>query len=200
MDEIGALQTLSEASITFTGLAGLVSVLGSSSLPPHVRAWRVQNMILCSLLAFFCTLIPQGLLLYGLPVESVWTLTSGVLLASQIAQVIFAAMAINDPSVDLYRPYWLTAAFVTGTAMVLYAHLFNLMPEWGEPSASPVFLGIAWLMVIATMHFFVLVMSRDRRISADGTLLRTLPPGEERRNADARVDATEQRQPGGTDA
>ena len=193
MDEIGALQTLSEASITFTGLAGLVSVLGSSSLPPHVRAWRVQNMILCSLLAFFCTLIPQSLLLYGLSLEDAWTWTSGVLLASQIAQVTFAGMAINDPSVDLYKPYWLTAMFVTGTTSVLYAHLFNLMPGWGVPTAAPVFLGIAWLMVIATMHFFVLVMSRDRRMATAGTSLQTLASAEERRGAEDRTNNADRR-------
>ena len=199
MNEMEALQTLSEASITFTGLAGLVSVLGTSSLPPHVRAWRVQNMILCSLLAFFCTLLPQGLALYGLPAEQIWVWSSGVLLASQIGQVIFASMAINDPSVDLYRPYWLTGLFVTGTTSVLYAHLFNLMPGWGEPSGSPVFLGIAWLMVIATMHFFVLVMSRDRRASSTATNLRALPTDEGRRRGDLDEALLDRRGAGGAE-
>ncbi|HSG88652.1 MAG TPA: hypothetical protein VLA56_05530 [Pseudomonadales bacterium] len=156
--DLASIQTLTEAAITFTGLAGLVSVLSRSELTPDMRTFRVRNMILLSLLVFFLSLAPQAAVLYGLADADVWRLSSALLIVAQVAQFGFASMSVTNTEIDLFRPVSLVIFFMTGTSTVLALQVINAVPFWFEPSAAPFFVGLCWLMVIATMHFFVLVM------------------------------------------
>ena len=57
------LATIAEVAAAFTGFAGLVSVLGKSSIHPKIRFWRVELMIITSLGAMFGALVPGALAL-----------------------------------------------------------------------------------------------------------------------------------------
>jgi len=160
VDSIEAFYTLAEVSITFTGLAGIVSVVGRSSFAPEARHWRVWNMILLSLLAFFLSLTPIALSLFSLSSNLTWTTSSLILVAAQISQSLFASRAgnsIGSASEYTIRPLlfiYFTGSGVTAILQVLNVFVFT-------PGPGPFFVGICWIMFLAALHFFVLVINID---------------------------------------
>jgi hypothetical protein len=169
MIDLDAFHTLAEVSITFTGLAGVVSVVGRSRLTPEGRQWRIWNMILLSLVAFFACLIPIALDLFSLQTVPIWTVCSISLVTAQMSQSFFAYRAgqrISRVASELMiQP--LIAIYIVGSAIIGILQLVNVLVI--SPGPALYFLGICWFIFLSSMHFFVLVMSSDLRSSEEAT-------------------------------
>jgi len=166
MTDLSIFETIAEVSITFTGLAGIVSVLGRSTLDRGSRHWRVWNMILLSLLSFFLCLLPLALNIYELPVATLWAVSSMALLTAQICQIYFAnrmGKKFGPASSLMIRP--LVVLYFAGSIAVGLLQVLNIVLL--TPGPGPFFLGICWLMFLASLHFFVLVINTD--LKADDT-------------------------------
>lgn len=87
--------------MAFAGFAGLVSVLGTSRLPPDVRLWRVRVLIVTSLSALFGALAPSIVAQLGLEPEQLWRACALLLALVMFGQISFVY-------------YWMPASRGTG--------------------------------------------------------------------------------------
>jgi hypothetical protein len=158
--DVEAFHTLAEVSITFTGLAGIVSVVGRSSLTSEARQWRVWNMILLSLLAFFLCVVPIAMSQFPLTSDIVWILCSVFYVVTQMSQSYFAnRVGSNIGTTAEYTIRPLLLIYFVGSVLMAILQILNIFVF--IPGSGPFFIGICWFMLLAALHFFVLVMNSD---------------------------------------
>ena len=155
------LQTISEVSITLSGLAGIVSVLAGGSQQSPERLWRVRNLILLSLLAFVLGLLPQGAAAFGTESGLIWQVSSALLVAALLFQFWFSLTSVDD---SWKHDYWRTNRhlllfYTVGSLAVITLQFWNIFAD--TPGAGPFFAGLTWLLIVACVHLFVLVIRQS---------------------------------------
>ena len=154
------LETIAEVAAAFTGFAGLVSVLGNSNLDPKVRFWRVQLMIITSLAAMFGALTPPTIALLAVQDDTLWRLSSLVLLGLISCQLVFVyrSMPIEHAAGPLRMFYSPMASILTIGSLVLQGVLFSIVVGCNLDVAPAVYVAaLVFLLFASAFHFLRLV-------------------------------------------
>ena len=162
------LETIAEVAAAFTGFAGLVSVLGKSSLDPKIRFWRVQLMIVTSLAAMFGALTPATISLFITQEALLWRLSSFVLLLFISSQLIYVyrTMPIEHATGLLRMFYSLGATMLTIGSLACQASLIIIVADCSHAVAPAVYsISLMFLLVASAFHFLRLVKGSQPNVA-----------------------------------
>jgi hypothetical protein len=154
------LATIAEVSAAFTGFAGLVSVLGRSSLDPKVRFWRVQLIVITSLSAMFGALIPSAIQSLVSDESALWRTSSLILFLLVASQLIFVyrSMPSEQASGPLKLLYSPMAVVLTVGSLVFQICLASVVVGLVSTEAPAVYsLSLLFMLLASTFHFFRLL-------------------------------------------
>jgi hypothetical protein len=154
------LATIAEVAVAFTGFAGIVSVLGRSSLDPKVRFWRVQLIVMTSLSAMFGALVPSALQLLVSDGDALWRISSLILLllvAGQLA-VVYRSMPSEQASGPLRMFYSPMSVVLTVGSLLCQVGLASVVVGTISTSAPALyFLTLLFLLLASAFHFLRLL-------------------------------------------
>ena len=152
------LGLLAEIAVAFTGFAALVSALGTapSGADPRVDRLRLRNLVELGVIAVLMATLPLVLSRSALPGDSVWTVSSTVMLAAMVGIIIIhggryrsarvAELAGNNPAGALLM--W---ALGFGIVCVLVSGIFA--PSF--ISRDLAYAMALWLMIAAMGFYFI---------------------------------------------
>ena len=152
--------TIAEVAVAFTGFAGVVSVLGRSSLDPKVRFWRVQLIVITSLSAMFGALTPSALQLLLTEESVLWRTSCLVLLLLIAGQLVFVyrSMPSEHGSGPLRLFYSPMAAVLTIGSLLLQLGLGSVALGLISTAAAALYsLALLFLLLASAFHFLRLL-------------------------------------------
>ena len=159
------LETIAELSAAFTGFAGLVGALGTSHLDPKVRFWRVLLIIVSSLAAMFGALTPATLQSFLSEPDSLWRVSSFVLLwlvAGQLT-LVYRTMPIETAGGPLRLFYDPISTGLTLVSISLQVSLAAVALGFFSSVASGIYsLALLFLLAASAFHFLRLVIHSNR--------------------------------------
>ena len=154
------LLTIAEVAAAFGGFAGIMSVFRRSHLNSKIRLWRVQSMIVTSLLAIFAALLPFALASLGFSDLLLWKIGAAFLFLFLLGQVLFVHVSTPpEHAIGAFRLLRLPMGIVlmlctTSIQVLLLIGVFGKLSQWLEGLYT---VGVVYLLFSATYHFLVLV-------------------------------------------
>ena len=147
-------ETISGVAITFSGLAGIVSILSDDCHKSPEITWRAHNLILLSLLAFILSLLPQGAAAFGANASLTWQISSALLIAGHLFQFWFSGITIDQSWRQDYLAanYHLLSFYIIGALVIISLQGWNILSE--SRGAGPFFAGLAWFISHGKCAFF----------------------------------------------
>lgn len=181
MNDVDYLLTVAEISVTFAGLAAIVTVLRG----PRRRAWSPREMVGLwgllgpSLAVFVLALMPGPLLSIGMEPGEVWRVLSGALAVGWLLAGGKAIRALRRATSRGYpdpTPFSNPLLILLGSAGFAVAAV-NLSGFFGTPAASLFMLGLLASLAFSVVVFAAFLYtststsSRARREAALGAAL-----------------------------
>ena len=158
-----ALLTLAEFSIALAGFTGVVVVFGSRPGGWHpMDRYRVSIILWCSIGPAFLSLLPIGFGMFGLQGSALWRLCSLLFVlwgvgAARAAFLYFRQLDADSRSLQSDFMFWFNRS---GIALALVVQALNSLGIWFGPGPGPYFLGLVFILFIASYVFARMVLVR----------------------------------------
>ena len=153
MDSFFSLMEFAVAIAGFSGVA--IALQARGAVMNELQLFRNKNLITFSLAAAFASAMPEACVKLGASGPDVWSWSSrifAVFCCGLIASPFRARSVMSDEGAQkLARSIWVMT--VGGVFVVLVAQIANTLSVFGEPIAAPIYLGILYLIFLATVMY-----------------------------------------------
>jgi hypothetical protein len=154
---LDSFATLTEFSVAIAGFSGIAIAIGArDGAVSSLTQFRNLNLLNFSIGAAFGSVLPPLMSHLGQTGESIWTYSSGLFAAIAFYLVIapFVGRAALSPSERKMTswPIWIVS--VGGTAIAGVAQILNVFGFFGHPGPGPLYAGIVWTLLMATIQFY----------------------------------------------
>ncbi len=147
------LSTTAEVSVAFVGFSALIGVFRGS--PGRLGELRMMFMIDLGLIALVFSLLPHVFAHFGVSLQLIWRISSGLLGAAFMLEIVRLVLEIRKLPGEGLQPEAPRTAWVLASGVVLVglALAVNAIGWPSAPSFSVYFLGIFWLLLNAAIIF-----------------------------------------------
>jgi len=154
---LDSFATLTEFSVAIAGFSGIAIAIGArDGAVNSLTQFRNRNLLNFSIGAAFGSVLPPLMSHLGRSGESIWICSSGLFAAIAFYLVIapFIGRAALSPSEreKTSWPIWIVS--VVGTSIAGVAQLMNVFGFFGDPGPGPLYSGIVWTLLMATIQFY----------------------------------------------
>ena len=152
--------TLTEFSVAIAGFSGIAIAIGArDGRVSSLTQFRNRNLLNFSIGAAFGSVLPPLMGHLGQSGASIWTYSSGLFAAIIVYLVAgpFIARSELTPSERKATswPIWILS--IAGTSIAGVAQLLNVFGFFGDPGPGPLYAGIVWTLLMATIQFYRLL-------------------------------------------
>ena len=152
--------TLTEFSVALAGFSGIaIAIAARDGSVSSLTQFRNQNLLTFSIGAAFGSVLPPLMSHLGLSDASIWACSSGLfaMITFLLVTQPFIARTGLSPSERKMTswPIWIVS--IVGTSIAGIAQILNIVGLFGDPGPGPLYAGIVWTLLMATIQFYRLL-------------------------------------------
>lgn len=146
-----------EFAVAIAGFSGIsIAIQSRNAKVDAIREFRNKNLIIWSLCAAFGSALPEGVVYLGAEGPQVWSWSSylyALFLASALSVPYASRSQLTPDERSRLSPFiWVLG--IGGTALVALAQVVNGLGWLHSPSAAPLYWGVLWMILFASMQFY----------------------------------------------
>jgi hypothetical protein len=152
--------TLTEFAVAIAGFSGIAIAIGArNGVVSSLTQFRNRNLLNFSIGAAFGSVLPPLMSHLGASGVSIWTYSSGLFSAISVFLVLGPflgrlSLAESERKVTSW-PIWIVS--IGGTSIIPVALVLNIAGFFGSPGPGPLYAGIVWILLMATIQFYRLL-------------------------------------------